>query len=89
MSWNKIEEYLFERHCVEREDKELCSLMEEHDKEIRNKVIEELLKRLNEKCNSIIAEKWYSKVAPASWANAYTDFKDDIDEIAEQTKETE
>lgn len=56
----------------------------EHDKEIRDKAIEEFSKRLNEKCNSMIAEKWNSEAIPTSWANAYADFKDDIDEIAEQ-----
>lgn len=41
MNWNKIEAYLFEKYCVEGEDKELCNLMEEHNKEIREEVIEE------------------------------------------------
>lgn len=42
MSWEKIEDHLFEKHCVEGEDKELCNLMSEHDAEIRAKAIDEL-----------------------------------------------
>ena len=38
------------------------------------------------KCDGIIKDKWNSNVAPVSWAEAYADFKDDIDEIAEQLK---
>lgn len=54
MSWNKIEEYLFEKYCVEGEDKELCRLMKEHDKEIRNKVIEEFIHRVGKECGFYI-----------------------------------
>lgn len=43
--------------------------------------------KLNEKCDRMIKEKWNSNVAPISWAEAYADFKDDIDDIAEQLKE--
>lgn len=66
---------------------QLAEVIKQHDKEIRNKAIEEFAERLNEKCNSMIAEKWNSEIAPASWANAYADFKDDVDEIVEQMKE--
>ena len=34
----------------------------------------------------MINEKWNSNVAPISWAEAYADFKDDVDGIAEQLK---
>ena len=30
-------------------------------------------------CDEIIAEKWNSDVAPVSWADAYKEFKDDIE----------
>lgn len=49
MSWSKIEEHLFEKYCVEGEDKELCKLMEEHDKEIRDKAINKFCDFLHEK----------------------------------------
>jgi hypothetical protein len=42
MSWDKIENHLFSKYDVEGEDKELSNLMEEHDKEIRAKAIDEL-----------------------------------------------
>lgn len=61
--------------------------LEEHDKEIRDKAIEEFAEKLKERCNSMISAEWNSEVAPISWADAYADFKDDIDEIAEQMKE--
>ncbi len=47
MSWEKIENHLFDKYCVEGEDKEICNLMEEHDKEIRNKAIDELCKEIS------------------------------------------
>ena len=46
MAWEKIENHLFDKYCVEGEDKELCDLMEEHDKEIRNKAIDDFTKEI-------------------------------------------
>ena len=51
-----------------------------------NKAIDDFAEKLNAKCDGMIKEKWNSNVAPMSWAAAYEDFKDDIDEIAEQLK---
>ena len=50
------------------------------------KAIDDFAEKLNAKCDGMIKEKWNSNVAPISWAEAYADFKDDIDEIAEQLK---
>ena len=36
---------------------------------------------LQELCNKRIKDTWNSKTAPVSWAEAYADFKDDIDSI--------
>ena len=55
-------------------------------KEEYNKSIDDFAEKLNAKCDGMIKEKWNSNVAPISWAEAYADFKDDIDEIAEQLK---
>lgn len=55
-------------------------------KEEYNKAIDDFAEKLNAKCDGIIKVKWDSTVAPISWAEAYADFKDDIDEIAEQLK---
>ena len=52
-----------------------------------NKAIDVFAEKLNAKCDGMIKEKWNSNVSPISWAEAYADFKDDIDEIAEQLKE--
>ena len=46
MSWEKIEDHLFNKYDVEGEDKELCNLMEEHDKEIRAKAIDEFAEKI-------------------------------------------
>lgn len=48
--------------------------------------IDDFAEKMNTKCDGIIKDKWNSNVAPISWAEAYADFKDDIDEIAEQLK---
>ena len=52
-----------------------------------NKAIDDFADKLNAKCDGMIKEKWNSNASPISWAEAYADFKDDIDEIAEQLKE--
>ena len=51
-----------------------------------NKAIDDFVEKLKAKCDGIIKDKWNSNVAPVSWAEAYADFKDDIDEISEQLK---
>lgn len=51
-----------------------------------NKAINDFADKLNAKCDEIINVRWNSSVAPISWAEAYADFKDDIDETAEQLK---
>ena len=50
------------------------------------KAIDVFAEKLNAKCDGMIKDKWNSNVAPISWAEAYADFKDDIDELAEQVK---
>ena len=49
-------------------------------------VIDEFARKLYEGCNEMI-ETCGSNTAPISWAEAYADFKVDIEEIAEQLKE--
>ena len=51
-----------------------------------NKAINDFAEKLNAKCDRMINEKWNSNIAPISWAEAYADFKDDIDEIKEELK---
>ena len=50
------------------------------------KAINDFAEKLNAKCDGMIKDKWNSNVAPISCAEAYADFKDDIDELAEQLK---
>ena len=54
--------------------------------QIRSDAIDEFADKLNARCSGMIKDKWNSNVAPISWAEAYADFKDDIDEIAEELK---
>ena len=80
MSWEKVENHLFDKYCVEGEDKELCNLMEEHDRENRNKAIDEFA----EKIKGLIAKE----VEDAYSSNdlCCEIFQSEIDEIAEQMK---
>ena len=50
------------------------------------KAVDDFAEKLNAKCDGMIKEKWDSNVTPISWAEAYADFKDDIDDISEQLK---
>ena len=52
----------------------------------RNETIDEFARKLYEGCNEMI-ETCGSNTAPISWAEAYADFKADIDVIAEELKE--
>ena len=67
----------------------LSKWLDEYDKQIRSDAIDEFADKLNAKCSGMIKDKWNSNVAPMSWAEAYANFKEDIDEIAEQLKEQE
>ena len=51
-----------------------------------NKALNDFAEKLNAKCDRMIKEKWNSNIAPISWAEAYADFKDDIDEIKKELK---
>ena len=55
----------------------------------RNDTIDEFARKLYEACNEMIKQTWGSNTAPISWAEAYANFKEDIDEIAEELKEQE
>ena len=52
----------------------------------RNEAIDEFARKLYEACNEMI-ETCGSNTSPISWAEAYADFKVDIEEIAEELKE--
>ena len=51
------------------------------------KAVDDFAEKLNAKCDGMIKDKWNSNVTPISWAEAYADFKDDINDIVEQLKE--
>lgn len=76
MSWEKIEDHLFEEYCVEGEDKKLCILMKEHDTEIRANALDEFISRLEK----YQRDNWVVTLNKGiTWS--------DIKKIAEQVKE--
>ena len=90
----KLSELLdeYDKHVIEqyKADTNLKDTIREiHDnvaQEMYCKGIDEFADKLNAKCSGMIKDKWNSNVAPISWAEAYADFKDDIEEIAEELK---
>ena len=60
--------------------------LEKHNAEVRNKAIDEFKGKLVEQCENMMKEEWNSHVHPTSWASAYAEFKEDVEEIAEQLK---
>ena len=79
-AFNQIAEWLEELKAYRTLDK--TNFSDEY-----NRAIDDFAEKLNAKCDGMIKDKWNSNVAPVSWAEAYADFNDDIDEIAEQLKE--
>ena len=61
--------------------------IKEHDKQIRADAIDDFARELHKGCSEMIKQTCGSNTAPISWAEAYADFKVDIDEIAKQLKE--
>ena len=90
----KLNELLdeYDKHVIEqyKADTNLKDTIKEiHDnvaREMYCKGIDEFADKLNAKCSGMIKDKWNSNTAPISWAEAYANFKDDIEEIAEELK---
>ena len=90
-----LEEWLYdyEKHVIEqyKTDTNLKDTIKDiHDnvaQEMYCKGIDEFARKLYKRCNEMIKQTWGSNTAPVSWAEAYANFKEDIDEIAEQLKE--
>ena len=54
--------------------------------EIRAKAIDEFAEKLDAHCEKMMKDEWNNLVQPTSWASAYAEFKEDVEEIAEQLK---
>lgn len=52
-NWSNIDNYLFEKYCVEGRDDELCKLMRKHDEEIHNKAIDDFYNKIVEKYEEV------------------------------------
>ena len=68
MSWEKIENHLFDKYCVEGVDKELQRLFEEHDVEVGERIVNKFLEKINDFLHM----------------EDITYYKEDIKQIAEQ-----
>ena len=77
---------LYDDHNVCKVTKECIEMLLDLYQQGRADAIDELARKLYEVCNEMI-ETCGSNTAPISWAEAYADFKVDIEEIAEQLKE--
>ena len=60
--------------------------LEKHNAEVRKKAIDEFKSKLVEQCENMMKEEWNNHAQPTSWAGAYAEFKEDVEEIAEQLK---
>ena len=82
----------YDKHVIEqyKADTNLKDTIRDiHDnvaQEMYCKGIDEFARKLYKRCNEMIKQTWGSNTAPVSWAEAYANFKEDIDEIAEQLK---
>lgn len=63
MSWEKIKDHLFDKYCVEGEDKEFENLMAEHDAEIRAKAIDDFVAELKTRNFSLGQIIGFEKIA--------------------------
>ena len=52
----------------------------------RVKAITEFAEKMKRMCDSMISEEHNYHAQPTSWASAYEEFKEDIDEIATELK---
>ena len=77
---------LYDEHNVCQATKECIEMLLDLYQQGREDAIDEFVRKLYEACNEMI-ETCGSNTAPISWAEAYADFKADIDVIAEQFKE--
>lgn len=65
----------------------VSKMLEDFEAEIRAKAIDEFAEKLKAVCDSMILEERNHHARPISWAIAYEDFKDDINDIVVQLKE--
>ena len=83
----EVENNIAKANCNKLNMEEYEEKQKQIYKQIRADAIDEFADKLNARCSGMIKDKWNSNVAPISWAEAYANFKVDIDEIAEQLKE--
>lgn len=83
-SADKINEQLEEIERLNNNISAMVVTLRNSAKATRNEAIKEFAEKLNAKCDGMIKDKWNSNVAPISWAEAYTDFKDDIDNLVKE-----
>ena len=86
----EMSDYTYRKIIIDRDGvatgEKIINVPDELVKQIRVDAIDEFARKLYEGCNEMI-ETCGSNIAPISWAEAYADFKVDIEEIAERLKE--
>ena len=53
-------------------------------KQAKSEAVKEFAERLHCHCQSIINHEWNKKVAPVSWADAYEQFDDELDNLLKE-----
>ena len=51
---------------------------------VKSEAVREFAEKLKEYCNEIANQEWNKRTLPVSWADAYKDFIDDIDQLLEE-----
>ena len=79
----QMAKYIFEEYanCYSEVDIEELA---KHLDEIKAEAVKEFAERLHCHCQSIINEEWNKKVYPTSWADAYEEFDDVVDNLVKE-----
>lgn len=71
--------------CQHAEIERLKSRMEsDYNAKTKTEAYKEFAEKLKNMCEEIIKQDWNQKSAPVSWAHAYSDFIDDIDNLLKE-----
>ena len=72
-------------NLIKRQQAEIDRLnIEINIETVKSKAVREFAEKLKEYCNEIANQEWNKRTLPVSWADAYKDFIDDIDQLLEE-----
>ena len=75
-------EDLLKRH--KRHTDRIRLITAETAKKIKAEAIKEFAERLHCHCEAVINQEWNKKVSPVSWADAYEEFEEEIDNLLKE-----